>query len=259
MSSTIEDIQNTLCRSLCADVRVTKGKSGALFLDTPFRFPDGDAYTVLLEPLSTGGFRITDAGNTLMHLSYENDIGKFREGARGKLFEQILAQMDINEDKGEFYIDTIADEVGRNVFRFGQALTKLHDLTFLNRARVESTFYDDLWESITSIVSPEKVTKDYIFQTMPNAQDYPIDYRIEGASEPVFLFGIPSRDKARLATIVLEHLLRAKAEFSSLLIFADQEQIPRADLARLSNVGGEMVSSLDAQDDLRRKIMKRAA
>ena len=73
------------------------------------------------------------------------------------------------------------------------------------------------------------------------------------------MFGIPNRDKARLATIVLEHLLRANAQFKSLLIFANQEEMPRADLARLSNVGGEMVSSLDAQDDLKRKLLKMAA
>jgi hypothetical protein len=94
---------------------------------------------------------------------------------------------------------------------------------------------------------------------MPNAEDYPIDYRIKAKTDPLFLFGIPNRDKARLATIVLERLLRAQAQFDSVLIFADQGAIPRSDLARLSNAGGEMIASLDAQDDLRRKVARRAA
>ena len=98
-----------------------------------------------------------------------------------------------------------------------------------------------------------------MYETMPNARDYPIDFRIEGKYAPLFVFGIPGRDKARLATIILEHLLREKAEFDSILIFADQGVIPRGDLARLSNVGGEMVASLDAQDDMQRKILKRLA
>lgn len=42
-------------------------------------------------------------------------------------------------------------------------------------------------------------------------------------------------------------------------IFDIRNNTRRADLARLSNVGGEMVSSLDAQDDLKRKLFKMAA
>jgi hypothetical protein len=255
----VRQIQDALCKSFCTDIRVIERNGGTLLVDTPFHFPDGDAYSIYLEPLSTGGFRVTDAGITMMHLSYENDITKFREGVRGKVFEQILAEMELKEDDGEFFVESTADDLGRNILRFGQALTKFHDLTFLNRARVESTFYDDLWEAMTHVVSPDKIEKDFIFRQMPNADDYLIDYRVEGAVEPLFVFGIPNRDKARLATIVLEHLLRAQAQFRSLLIFAHQEEIPRGDLARLSNVGGEMVSSLDAQDDLGRKLRKMAA
>ena len=94
---------------------------------------------------------------------------------------------------------------------------------------------------------------------MPNSNDYPIDYRFEGKIDPLFVFGIPNRDKARLVTIVLERLLRAKAEFESMLIFADQGSIPSPDLARLTNAGGEMIASLDAVDDIKRKVSKRTA
>ena len=83
--------------------------------------------------------------------------------------------------------------------------------------------------------------------------------RIEGKRAPLFMFGIATRDKARLVTIILEHWLRANIDFDSLLVFQAQQEIPRADLARLSNVGGEMVASLDASDDFRRKVLKIAA
>ena len=259
MATDLDRIRRTLCQALCADVRVVERPGDALFVETPFVFPDGDAYAIYLEPLRSGGFRVTDAGHTLMHMSYDNEVQKFREGARGRLFEQILADMGLREDDGEFFVEASGEDLGRAVVRFGQALTKLHDLTFLNRARVESSFYDDLWEAMTKVVGVDRITRDYVYSSMPNAGDYPIDYRIDGATEPLFVFGIPNRDKARLATIVLEHLLRADARFRSLLVFANQQEMPRADLARLSNVGGEMVSSLDAQEDLRRKILKLAA
>jgi len=94
---------------------------------------------------------------------------------------------------------------------------------------------------------------------MENAKDYPIDYRIEGKHSPLFLFGIPNKDKARLTTIILERLLRSNANFDSLLIFSDQSSIPRSDLARLSNAGGEMIASLDAETDFHRKLLRKVA
>ena len=93
---------------------------------------------------------------------------------------------------------------------------------------------------------------------MDNASDYPIDYRIEGKDAPVFLFGIPNRDKAKTVTIILEHLLRTQARFDRVVVFSDQSTLPRADLARLTNVSDTMISSLDAESDFRRKLEKKA-
>ena len=138
------------------------------------------------------------------------------------------------------------------------AFESLTDLTFLNRARVASTFYEDLKERLYGLVAPERIQPEYVLTGETDAASYPIDYRIEGKRAPLFMFGIAGRDKARLVTIVLEHWLRAKVDFDSLLIFQDQQEIPRRDLARLSNVGGEMVASLDASEDFQRKLIKLA-
>lgn len=83
-------------------------------------------------------------GHTLMHLSYENDINKFRQEPRGELFDRILSEMGIQEQDGQLFIDGTINEISENIFRFGQVLTKIYDLTFLNRVRVQATFYDDL-------------------------------------------------------------------------------------------------------------------
>jgi hypothetical protein len=47
------------------------------------------------------------------------------------------------------------------------------------------------------------------------------------------------------------------ADFDSLLIFSDQGSIPKQDLARLSNAGGEMIASLDAEADFSRKLLRK--
>lgn len=258
MNLDINKLQRTLCDLLCAEVAIRPKNEKLLIVETPFYFSDGDPYQIYIKEMPSGVLRLSDMGHTMMHLSYENDIDKFREGTRGSILNQIKAETFIDEDNGEFFIDTQLENIGFNLFRLGQALTKINDLTFLNRARAESTFYEDLHEQLMKIIPEDKIIKDYLYEEMDNASYYPIDYRIEGKNAPLYLFGIPNRDKARLTTIIIERLLRAKADFDSLLIFSDQSMIPRNDLARLTNVGGEMIASLDAEEDFSRKLSRKA-
>ena len=251
-------MQESLCEHLCAEIRI-RTRGDRLAINTPFYFPDGDPYVLYLEELSGGGVRLTDLGHTMMHLSYENDVDAFRSGNRAKLFASTLANGGVSEADGELYIDTIPKNLSSAIFSLGQAITSVSDLTFLNRTRVESTFYEDLEAALGRLRVDGELRRNYEVPGLANADKYPVDFMLPGKANDLFIFGVPTRDKARLTTIVLGHLLRAEIAFESLLVFADQSNIPRSDLSRLSNVGGEMVSSLDAQEDLARKVMKRAA
>ena len=260
MSLKMELLEERLCKALCGEVKLRRTPQGFLQIITPFTFSDGDVFQFYVDEGSAGSLRLNDYGHTFMHLSYDNDLDKFREGTRRKVFDQLLAESGIREEQGTLVLDTTIEDLGRSVVTYGQAITRIYDLTFLNRARVASTFYEDLKEMLYNIVDGSKITPDFVPPIEPNAQDYPIDYRIEGKDGGhLFLLGIASRDKARLATIILEHWLRYHVEFDSLLVFQDQQEIPRGDLARLSNAGGEMVASLDAVDDFKRKLAKLAA
>ena len=78
----------------------------------------------------------------------------------------------------------------------GRALTRIYDLTLHSRSRATSTFYEDLAN--------------------------------------LLFYGVPNRDKARLTTIILSHFHRNHLDFDSILVFSNQSEIPRMDLARLS-------------------------
>ncbi|MBV5329927.1 MAG: DUF1828 domain-containing protein [Chlorobium sp.] len=258
MTIDVNILQNTLCKAMCSEVKISEKSAGLLAVDTPFTFPDGDQYQLYIKVMPGGLLRLTDMGHTLMHLSYEHDIDKFCEGTRGALYEKIKSETSVEEHDGSLCIDSTSEQLAADIFRLGQAITSISDLTFLKRSWIESTFYNDLRESLFRVVPAEKVKKDYLYEGMANASDYPIDYWIEGREAPVFLFGIPGRDKAKTVTIILEHLLRANATFESILVFSDQSSLPRADLARLTNVSDTMISSLDAESDFRRKLEKKA-
>ena len=78
-----------------------------------------------------------------------------------------------------------------------------------------------------------------------------------GATAPLFLFGIPSDDKARLATIIIQHWLSLGIIFTSFLVYQDLAKISRPDEIRLLNVGDDFIASLGAVNEMRRKLEKR--
>ena len=250
----IEAIQRAICSSLCADVKIVQQGDGLLCVSTPFAFSDGDSYSIYLQSLQTGGFRITDIGGTLMHLSYDNDVGKLREVTRGKVFRQIISELDLSEEDGEFYIDSPADQLGANIFRFGQAITRIHDITFLNRIRVESTFYEDLIEKLQAHVGARSIRENYLIPGLGNADNYPVDFFIEGFSRPLYLFGVPTREKAMLTTIILQHLNAVHLNFRSMVVFQNSADMPSKDVSRLMNAANDMISSLDADEAFERKL-----
>ena len=253
-------LEKLLCERLCAEVRIHRRQDDVLMVESPFTFPDGDHFPIYLSETAGGGVKLSDRGHTLMHVSYEHDVDLFYEGARASLREQIVRECGIEEHEGIFSIETPLDQVAAALFGFGQALTKIHDLTFLSRERISSTFYEDLRGLVFTILDEEIVEADYIPPDVPDAGHYPVDYRFEGKEgRSVFLYGVPGRDKARLTTIMLSHFLLYRVPFESVIVFADQQEIPRLDLARLTNVAGTAVASLEAEEDLRRKIERLAA
>jgi len=156
MTIDLNILQKTLCHAMCSEIRVREKTPELLAIDTPFTFPDSDQYQLYIKVLSGGVLRLTDMGHTLMHLSYENDIDKFREGTRGALFKQIMAETSVAEQNGSLFLDSTVENLVTNIFHMGQAITKVNDLRFLKRSRAESTFYEDLKESLYMIVPPEK-------------------------------------------------------------------------------------------------------
>ena len=258
MSLDLNAIQRQLCERLCADVRFVTRPDGALMLRTGFEFPDGDRFPIHVRELASGGLQLSDRGHTLMHLSYDHDIDAFLKGTRGALLDQIVVEANLNREGAVLSVNTPIEGLPEAIFRYGQTLTRIYDLSLLSRSGVRSTFYDDLADVVTGLITDDRLQADYIPEEVPNADAYPVDYRIKAnGAHPLFLYGIPNRDKARLTTIMLSHFHRHHLQFESLLVFHDQEEIPRPDLARLSDVGGEMISSLNAQDDFTRKLLRR--
>lgn len=255
----VDTLRSLLCERLCRDITIDERPDGNLMVRTHFEFPDGDHYAIHLSESPYGGLRLSDRGHTLMQISYEHDVDSFLDGTRGMLLERIMTESSLQWDGGALCLDTPLERLPEAVFRFGQSLTRIYDLTFLSRSNVGSTFYDDLTAALNELVDQTRIERDF-HAAVPNAEAYPVDYRIQGGGDiPLFLYGIPNRDKARLTTIMLSHFHRHRLRFESLLVFENQAEIPRMDLARLSDVAGDMISSLASREDFSRKLIQRGA
>ena len=253
----IKELQNMLCKSLCAEIRVSKKNDSLIRVEAPLYFPDGDPYQIYLEKIPTGGFRVTDKAHTMMQLSYDHDVDGFYKGKRGNLLRLIRAEFGLEEDDGEFYLTCTTDDISACIMRFGQAITKIYDLSFLTRAA--NVFYEDLKSRIFAIVDEKKITPNYVYDRIKDAALYKIDYRIEGSDKPLFLFGIPGATKSKLVRITLQQLIYVGAEYNSLLVFQEMDGIPSKDRKLVKNAGGEIIASLDAPEELNRTLAKYAA
>ena len=134
MTLNIEALEKLLCERLCKEVVVERHPDNALMIRTQFEFPDGDRYPIHLSEIKPGGLRLSDRGHTLMHMSYEHDVDSFLDGPRGMLLERIMGESGLQWDGGAFCLDTSPEGIADAIFRFGQALTRIYDLTLLSRS-----------------------------------------------------------------------------------------------------------------------------
>lgn len=248
-------LQELLCEQWCADVDIAQDKAGTR-LSLPLTEADGDAVTVWINQ-RVGGWHLHDCGTTFMRLSYDMDVDLLSEGQRARVLERILAEHQIRNENGELVCEVEERDLGAALLRFGQAALRIGDIKLWTRARVASTFYDDLKTNLVGIVGADRLRIDYEAPNVPDAGNYLIDFAVTDIGRPLYIFGVPSTDKAKLANIVLLHLQQAKHAFDSLIVPSDIESISKPDLRRLMNAANDFVDSSASIEVMERKIQQR--
>lgn len=251
------ELKTLLCQQWCADVAIGEDAIGTR-MSLPLLDPDGDEITVWVKP-RLGGWSLRDCGTTMMRLSYDLDTDLLQLGQRAKVLERILNEHQIKIDDGELTCDTDEQSLGDSLLRFGQAVQRICDIKLWSQARIASTFYDDLRAKLLTIVGKERLRIDYIVPDITDSENYPVDFAITTGERPLYIFGVPSSDKAKLANIVLLHLQQAQHTFDSLIIPSDFESISKPDFRRLMNAANDVVDSSSSIDVIERKIRQRVA
>ena len=135
MELDIELLQKHLCKHLGEAVKVERRHyDGAVMLDTPFRLPDGDIFPIRLMEAENGLIRLTDRGFTYMRISIYDDVDALEAGRRGELLQRVVKESRVEWDYGEVYLETAPEKLAEAAILFGQALTRIWDLTYLSKS-----------------------------------------------------------------------------------------------------------------------------
>lgn len=135
MTLDIDLLQKHLCKHLGDFVKIAVSeRDGAVMLDTPFQLPDGDIFPIQLMEAENGKIRLTDRGFTYMRISIYDDVDALEAGRRGELLKRVVKESRVEWDYGEVYLETALENLAEAAILFGQALTRIWDLTYLSKS-----------------------------------------------------------------------------------------------------------------------------
>lgn len=254
----LQDIIKEFRESACGEIDLTSSGINRYLVHVPFSFTDGDHYVIILRQ-EGNKWVLSDEGHTFMHLSYELRDREFEEGNRRKIIDEVLNSYQIENRAGELVLIIPLSRYGDALFTFVEAITRITDVTFLSREVVKTTFREDFIR-IVSEKSNEADIKDIIFDYRHSVHDpdgkYPVDARLNGTtSRQVLIFAIGNDAQCQTTTIVLHQWEKWQEQFHSIAVFRDQTEINRLYLARLSDVLGKHLPSLEiAKERLRKEL-----
>ena len=240
----LTDIEEQFRARISEQIDLRQQGESRILVQTPFRFDDGDHFSIVLRREGEG-WEFTDEASTIMHLSYWMDTDVLEQGNRKEIVDSSLASFGVENRDGELVIPVSEGRFGDALFDFVQALTKVTDISFLSREVVRSTFMEDLRRFLKSQVDESRLQFDWKDEERDPKGNYLVDCRINSMKRPLFVYGLPNEDKMNVATISLLTFEKWNLPFQSLGVFEDQESIQRKPLARFTDVIEKAYSGLN--------------
>ena len=251
-----QDIIRAFKKSACGEIDLASSGINRYLVHVPFTFTDGDHYVVILKQEGEK-WVLSDDGHTFMHLSYELREMEFEEGNRRKIIDEVLSSYQIENKDGELVLTIPLGRYGDALFTFVQAITRITDITFLDRETVKNTFREDFNKLVSEKgkeAGIQNITLGYTHPVNDPQGKYPVDARLNGVtSQQVLVFAVGNDAHCQTATIILHQWEKWDEQFYSIAVFRDQTEINRQYLARFSDVLGRQLPSLvSAKDRLQR-------
>ena len=211
---------------------------------TPFQFEDGDELVIVLKKEGER-WLLSDEAHTYMHLTYDIDEKLLYSGTRWKLISKALSMFEVIDRNGELILDVSDERYGEALYDFVQALLKVTDVSYLSREQVRSTFIEDFRALLYDKVSERRMTFDWWDPDYDPDGIYTVDCRINGMSEPLFVYALSSGNKALSAALALHQFNEWEIPFRSLGILEDKSVMTRKEFAIFRNVWGTYFTGIN--------------
>lgn len=242
-------LQELLCKEICEAIRLEDYKPNAWVIDTPFAFPDGDHFQVILQQKGEG-WKFTDEGHTLFHLA---DLGfEIDTPTRQEHFLALLRGAGAEYVDGEICL-LPQGGLGEGLIQYMQLLQQITDLVYLRRETVHRAFREDVERVLRKYLAENVLQKDYYDKEADPEKAYTVDFRIERDKRPIFLFAIANDEQCDRAALKLYWYERRGIPFTPLGIFEDEGKIAKTVLRRFADICPHRLFSLN--EELLRKTL----
>lgn len=231
----IKSIEQDFIDKVSAQIRVLPDGRDRFRVFTPFRFDDGDHIAIILKK-EQGRWLLSDGGHTYMHLTYDIDERKLFSGTREKIISNALSTFKVEDRFGELILEVKDARFGDALYAFAQALIKMGDVLCLSKEYVQPTFIDDFHALLNEHVPVSRIDPNWHSEELDSQGKYTVDCKINGMSEPLFVYALSNDDRIRDATIALQKFLSWDIKFSPMGIFKDRDDTNSKVRARFDDV-----------------------
>jgi len=249
----IETVERDFKKKVSEQIRLSPEGVDRFRVFSPFMFEDGDHLPIILKRAGKS-WVLTDEGHTYMHLTYDLDEKDLQRGTRQTIITGALSAFSVLDHDGELTLEISDGGYGDALYSFIQALLKITDVNYLSRERVRSTFMEDFRAFMEAQVPAERREFDWCDKKHDPDGKYAVDCRVNGSARPLLVFALPGDDRVRDATISILQFERWDAQFRTMAVFEEQEEVNRKVLARFSDVCEKQFSSLASRDRIGRYL-----
>lgn len=228
---------------VCEEIRLLEEGENRFRVFTPFRFDDGDHFSIVLKK-EKNQWLLSDEGHTYLHLSYTIDLEDLAIGKRREIIENTLQEFQLEDRYGEIIVKIDDNEYGEALYRLAQGLINIYDITYLSREIVTSTFYEDFRLLIEENVPKNKYEFQWYDKINDPDGDYKVDYVINNLKTPLYIYGLGNDNRVRDANISLLQFDKWGHKFFPIAIFDNQEKINKKVLNKFNKVCNKSFASL---------------